>query len=252
MMPGDCEQIREQLSAHVDGALEAGVSAAVEAHLATCADCRAARDVLQALDANLTQTLRPLALRSAIVADRAVMQWQAELPMIVARPFAMRSLMRYLAAAAAGFLLAALVFGQRSRPDQPASAPVVPDGIAVSTKPVAARIVLATGPLQFKSEPAADWETVAPEKLATFTCPMDSCLRTDAASVCELSTPAGGQVRLNEKTEVCLPAMEELQLVSGQLWCQTPNETPLRMTTAADTRWTIAGRQTSVFSFKRT
>jgi hypothetical protein len=70
--------------------------------------------------------------------------------------------------------------------------------------------------------------------------------------LCELSTPDGGQVRLNEKTEVCWPADDEIALVGGQLWCQSPQDHPLRMTAAAsakpETSWTCATGSESLAS----
>jgi hypothetical protein len=77
-------------------------------------------------------------------------------------------------------------------------------------------------------------------------------LRTEAAAVCELSTADGCQVRLNEKTEVAWPAKDELQLIDGQIWCQTPIETSLRMTTAQETQWTCTSGSESLASVSGT
>ncbi|MDZ4688392.1 MAG: zf-HC2 domain-containing protein [Planctomycetaceae bacterium] len=251
----DCEQIREQLNALVDGQLDAALRAGVESHLSECADCRTARDTLESLDGVLVQALGAVRRQSTAVADRAVARWQAELP--VARPsrFEMRDAARSLAAAAVGFLLAALLFGQRPRPQQPVIGPTVtetPIAASEPTKPTVARVVLATGPLFFKPNAASDWETVPQSRIANFTCPSESGLRTEAATLCELVTPDGGHVRLNEKTEIALPSVDEIALVGGQLWCQSVKGSPLRMTAAqpaaTETTWTCATESESLAS----
>ncbi|HUQ72379.1 MAG TPA: zf-HC2 domain-containing protein [Planctomycetaceae bacterium] len=251
----DCEQIRVQLNALVDGQLDAALRATVESHLSECADCRTARDTLQSLDGVLSQALRPIGRQSTAVADRAVARWQAEQP--VARPmrFEMRDSARFLAAAAAGFLVAAMLFGQRPHPKPPVIGPSVAETSIVAsdqTKPAVARVVLATGPLLFKADAASDWETVPQSQIPNFACPSDSCLRTEAAALCELVTPDGGLVRLNEKTEIALPAADEIALVGGQLWCQSAKDSPLRMTAAkpaaAETTWTCATESESLAS----
>jgi len=46
-------------------------------------------------------------------------------------------------------------------------------------------------------------------------------LRTPPSSLCEVETASHDVLRLNEKTEVVLHKAEEIELVSGQLWCST-------------------------------
>lgn len=74
----------DQLSAYIDGELEAHEHARIEAHLPGCAECRATLDALRATVADLAELPEPVpteqeswALRSAIArARRPVRRWQ--------------------------------------------------------------------------------------------------------------------------------------------------------------------------------
>uniref|UniRef100_A0A7C2NW19 Zf-HC2 domain-containing protein n=1 Tax=Schlesneria paludicola TaxID=360056 RepID=A0A7C2NW19_9PLAN len=250
MMSNTCEQIRERLGALLDGELDAASQTAVEAHLSECSECRAARDALESLDRTLGETLGMTRRHSAAVAERAVERWQAGLATAPSRFIPIRSGLRYFAAAAAGFLLAAVLFGPRPRPQEIVTEPVPAGEAQVATGPeTVATIIQATGPLLFRPDKNAPWEPVPQDRIATFTCPTDGSLRTEAAALCELSTTDGGQIRLNEKTEIALPAVDRIDVVGGELWCQAPPDKPMQFTAAragasAVSTWTcLAGSE---------
>jgi hypothetical protein len=245
MMSHDCSHTREQFGALIDGELTADEQTLVEAHVRVCADCRAALETLESLHGQLTATLQPLRERASAVADRALARWETVPAASPPRPVTAGGLGRYLAAAAAGFLLAAILFNMPpvSRQTVTVPAPAVDSAVDGSaTESVAARVVLATGPLQFQAAPTEDWQTIPVEHLANFACPSDSRVRTESAALCELVTPRGDQLRLNEQTEIALSSQDAIELVGGQLWCRTSPDKSLRLTAVdghqAETAWT--------------
>jgi anti-sigma factor RsiW len=121
----DCPQL-EHISAWIDGELEAGEAARVEAHLASCGACRKARDQFLALgervgavDAPVDRVAQRRALRD-VLASRTVRRRLIAVPVPVAA-----SLVVALLAA----LVVVVALGIRERPAQrPAPATVgVPD-----------------------------------------------------------------------------------------------------------------------------
>lgn len=233
----NCRQVREHLSAFGDGALDAGLHETVVEHLMECADCRGVRDSLQSLDRALSSALEDRTDRVAAIAEQAVARWQAE-PVILERSTSSTGgVLGYLAAAAAGFLLAVVLFQSRPVDQQPIvqTRTVEADNQSAGAgEPVVARIVSATGPLLFKHTAAAAWEPLPADQLTTFGCPADSCLKTDTHALCELQTTDGARLRLNENSEIALPAADEIELRNGQVWCQAPKNKELRMKAGAD------------------
>jgi anti-sigma-K factor RskA len=71
----DCDDVRDLAASYVLGALDAGENAAVEAHLASCADAHAEiaelASVIPILDASVPQVEPPVALKSRIMAAAA-------------------------------------------------------------------------------------------------------------------------------------------------------------------------------------
>src|SRR5262245_7042908 len=102
----DCDQALALLSARLDGELDAADAAALDAHLRDCPGCRAAEQGLRQDDADLRRAFAPRREAAAAVAERVI----ARLP---ARPANGRRRLPWLPmllSAAAGFLLAAVVF----------------------------------------------------------------------------------------------------------------------------------------------
>src|SRR5262245_1655800 len=101
-----CDDARQQLDAWHDGSLDAETRDAVDAHLASCADCQAAVGDVARLDADLRRAFAPRRDAATAVADRVL----ANLAPVTPRTNWTRSAMLAVAAAAAGFLLAVAIF----------------------------------------------------------------------------------------------------------------------------------------------
>lgn len=249
----DCEQVRKQFSARIDGRLDASSHAEVETHLAACSTCRQEWEAVEALHVNLSQALAGWRGASLAIADRAITDWKAEVPKVATRRLSLRTIAPWCLAVAACWLL---LIGEVRHFQVPAlRVPPLPEVATVhtlgeqapdvrTTPSPAARLVVATGPVLFKPNPQAEWKTVPVAEMGGFTCPDASSVKTEAATSCELVSPAGVKVRLNEKTEVMWLTADELQLVEGQLWCRTPQQGGLILKTAEATNptsaWTCA------------
>jgi hypothetical protein len=137
----NCEQTSERLNAWADGELDAPSAAALDAHLTACADCRHQAQSLRGQQADLRRAFAPrrqaaegMALRvAALIAHEPP---PARIPPpaderprpIPAGAWSMRAGWRpMLAAAAAGFLLAVLIFRPWDRPMPVAQQPTPGD-----------------------------------------------------------------------------------------------------------------------------
>lgn len=223
----DCRECEELLDASLAGELDHPAQLGLDAHLAECASCRAASQTLQSLDAALVRAFRPLSGRSGAVADRTV----AELfpPPRQSSGNRVWRAASLLAAAAAGFA-AALVVWQPWRAPPPGIAPAgqvaaVPDEPVA--RPAVAKVVLATGPVQVRATPAAEWTEISP--LQSFACPQDASIQTPRGVLCELETTDGCVVRMNEETRLGISRPDELRLSQGQIWCSAPESKSLRV-----------------------
>ena len=222
-----CEQIRERLGEVFDGGGDESVRIAVEAHLAECAECRAEKESLVLLDANLTKALRSRQRAADSVADRVIQHLRA------GRPSPQRGstaslrvvvlLSSYLAAAAAGFLLAVglLRSEQGEIDDLQAAGRATPgfDAGPTLAAPVA-RVVYAIGPSSYRPPEQEEWVPIVAGQIPAISCPAESVVRTERGSLCELETATGSRIRLNESSEVALRSGEDLELVQGQIWCR--------------------------------
>lgn len=224
-----CDEIQSLLSADLDGQLDDESRPMLDAHLATCADCRSARESLAALDAALVRGLRPMRSRADEVAERTIARMRAQAE--PARQSPSRRWIGYLLAVAGGYLLAVLL----ARPLPPSGVPI-PDTIARQPErevpesglqpPMVATIVAITGPVQVRRPQETDWVSV---EIPSFSCPTDTSIRTPESSLCELETDRGCRIRMNAETEVDLKANNELHLAQGQLWCQAPNSSQMKI-----------------------
>lgn len=235
----DCEHIREQLGALVDGELDAAARPSVEAHLAECTTCRAEFEALNAIDAALVRAVRDDRHSAQSLAERVIQQ--RTLTPLVARPreSKLRRWVGYGVAAAIGFAAAAVLFQPRENADPDRVARNGPaSSIASAVKaPVdnllVAQLVHTAGTLLFRAQNTDEWQPVPSDKLANFRCPSNSAVRTESGALCELQTSTGSRIRLNEKTEISLSAADEIELVTGQLWCRAPETAALRVVTTS-------------------
>ncbi|MDB5293055.1 MAG: hypothetical protein JWL69_4296 [Phycisphaerales bacterium] len=211
----DCEQALNLLSARLDGEIAADESAALDAHLVGCADCRAAGEAMAAQHGRLVRAFAPRRRAAVGVADRVV----AKLA-----PPARGRWMPAIFSAAAGFLLAVMLFQPwRHTPPtivikhdliDPANSATRPsDSRPVETPPIG-RLALATGAVQICRSGTQDWKPMETGGVL----PAGACLRTGPKVRCEIQLADGSEVRLNERTELRFPAARTLELAEGQVW----------------------------------
>jgi ferric-dicitrate binding protein FerR (iron transport regulator) len=200
----DCQQTLDKIGRLVDGELPASDRASLEAHLAECDGCRAACAELRVGDAMLVRAFMPRRQAASALADRVVAQLRGE----GARRRRVRSWATPLVAAAAGFLLAVLLF-------QP---PMVPRPDAAQPKLPLARLALATGPTEMCTPPAGVW-LICPDSGAIQA---GAAVRTSEGARCEIEASDGTQIRLDAGTLIELPTPRCVKLTQGELYSSIP------------------------------
>ena len=232
----NCETVRDQLNAWCDRQLEPAEAAALDAHFLECAECRAAGEALRSQDAALRRAFQPQREAAERIAARIAgdVVGQLELnplasvaaPMPVQESFSATRLLSLLFATAAGFLLAIVIFQPwKNEPliGQPTSLP--DDG--QSQEPPVAQLVAATGNVDVRQPGAGDWQ--ATPSAAVFTCPSGSEVRTGASVQCELKTPGGGVIRLNDDTQIKFASHDTIEIERGQIWCSSPESMAIKV-----------------------
>jgi ferric-dicitrate binding protein FerR (iron transport regulator) len=223
----DCQQAQQEIGRLIDGELPPAELAAVEAHLADCADCGALCDGLRVDDARLLRAFAPRRQASAAVADHVIERLRGErLPIEQAsseRPSSerrnrlrRRSWATPLVAAAAGFLLTVIVLRTPWR--QPADPPTLPF----------ARLAVATGPTEVRTPREVPWLVCPPSgEIAA-----GASVRTAAGARCELQASDGSQIRLAQDTEVQLSQPRVVKLARGELYsCVSADGGPFQVET---------------------
>jgi ferric-dicitrate binding protein FerR (iron transport regulator) len=246
----DCETIQEQLSGLLDGDLDRPTVLQVEAHLADCEQCRSQHEALLAVDSSLTRVFAT----DAGLADRVAERVLANLPATSTASASRRPslpwqrALSYLIAMAAGFLLAVFLFPPGQRPVLPAGPRITGDPSAspdVEASPLVnpaatpaaiavAHLVHTTGPISYRAPSGSEWEQIEVADFPVFGCPSDSSVRTAPGALCELETPGGSRIRLNESSEVAFVSEHELELKQGQIWCRASEDADLRVVAGDD------------------
>ncbi len=235
----DCHDVRSQLPAWLDDELNVDARDPLQAHLETCPSCRADAESLQSLDADLARAFRPQREAAARIADRVAEALQREPPhtqSAVANAARSRTVLSqwtfFFMAAAAGFLLALLIFPpsprQIAQPDNNAR------HVSPSAEPSLARLVVSTGDIEVRPPGETDWAVVSGSD--RFRCPSDTEVRTGVGVCCELETVDLCTIRLNEGTELTVRSRSEIELRAGQIWCSSPSEMSLHVISTALTK----------------
>jgi hypothetical protein len=242
----ECEHASEQIGAWIDRQLSAAEAAPLQAHLATCPECRSAAEALRRQDAQLRRGFQPSREAAERVAAAVIGRLNdderdresspAEAEVTVAKPaVAVGSSPRrdYAAlafAAAAGFLLAILLFPPWDR----SAVPVTPNNatspiatVPPSAESAVARLVVATGDVQVRTAGAAEFDTHT--YLEFLACPSDSVVRTGPNIRCEWKTADGCVVRLNGDTQVRFASEGVVEVLSGQIACSSPENASLKV-----------------------
>lgn len=194
----DCTHVESLLSALLDGELDE--RAPVDAHLAECARCRTTLDELRADDSALESLFDDARRRAEGLEERVVASVRRERGGRVI-PFWLP-----VASAAAGFLLAILLFRPWERP--------APQVVYVETPDAApiARVTVVSGDVELFDDGAWRPVTQSADILP------DMIVRSKKGKA-ELACADGNVVRLDEETEVQFKADRRLRLERGQLWC---------------------------------
>src|SRR5690348_8371453 len=212
----NCSEANQLVSARLDGEISRDEETALEEHLVGCSECRAAADALATQDA---------ALRRAFASRRqsAIGAGDAVLERFVVPAKARRNWWPIALAAAAGFLLALMIFPpwrhkqplvaatQGTHPNpQPAITQSVP-----APRPVA-QLALATGRVDILPKGSKEWRAMETGGAV----PPEAHIRTGPGVRCEFALADGSEVRLNEGTEIQFASTRKLELTEGQVWSQ--------------------------------
>ena len=199
-----CDQIRDQMSAALDGELDADLLQALSEHLEGCDDCDREWKLLVEVDQQLR---RELVSPAACEIDRPIG------PVVVASARTWTAAISVFGMAAAILICAAISW------TKPAEAPHLratnPDA-----RQFAATLVHATGPVEVYDSDAGAWLAWAPEENPLLEYGVR--LRTQSAVRCEFQTIKNGTVRLDEDAELVWKHADEVMLLKGRMWCVAP------------------------------
>lgn len=216
----DCEQALPLLVEQMDHEIQSGDQARLRDHLQSCSACRESSAVLRLQDADLRRSFAPCRRAADSLASRVISQ----LPRSDARKNRLWPWLPILTAAAAGFLLAILIFRpwgnpQVTNPELVRQDPVQPPKEESPLKPIGEFIFLAvtTGAVEIAEQGQEIWAAVQPGSSIAI----GKRIRTPEKTRCELRLSDGSEVRLNSATEVHLKDARHFQVARGQILART-------------------------------
>ncbi len=238
----NCEQAQLHLNARLDGELAADDRAALELHLAGCAECQLLAGEMLIDEAVLREAFAGRGQVAAGVAERAIRElfspaqadgvghppadWvvdstalrDAGVGGVSRNRLRLGRWLTPILAAAAGFALAVMVFRPWSGKGSVAVDPQAATGptmIQVAARPVpAGQLSLATGQVDVCKPGSSQW----------FICPTGGAIdagmqvRTGPSIRCEMKMADGSEVRLNGKTQVTVHAPRSVEIAAGQVF----------------------------------
>ena len=215
----DCHDAHNLIAARIDGEIAPADLAAVEAHLAACESCRRESHIMASQHEALVRAFAVRRRRASDIAAAAIVAMQ--------RPASFQRLWGpMLASAAAGFLLALLIF----RPWQlTRGSATVASG---APQAVVGRLSLATGVIEVRAAGAAGWESIPTGGAVS----VGARVRTGTGIRCELAMTDGSEVRLDGGTELLLTAARQFELAAGRMWSTVkPAQAPFQVAVARAT-----------------
>jgi ferric-dicitrate binding protein FerR (iron transport regulator) len=240
----NCEQALNLISAQLDGELTPDDQAVLEAHLQECAPCRATAEALQAQDADLRRAFAPRRQAATAVAERVIVQLRlrpADAPApapAAAAPGKRRFRLPWLPmllSAAAGFLIAVLIF----RPWERRPIPEVPETGPVAKAKDKVRLAVTTGAVEVLPPGKKTWEAVNGGAVVEVGCKV----RTPDQVRCEFRCPDDSEVRLNGNTELTFHTGRQLALDRGQILAKVTPGTAFQVQVMDDASVTALGTQ---------
>jgi membrane protein implicated in regulation of membrane protease activity len=204
----NCEQALALVIAEQDGELQGEECAPLHSHLAACAECRTAADAFRLQDADLRRAFGPRRKAAAAVAERVI----AQLPTAGKTARSRMPWLPMLVAAAAGFLLAAILF----RPWLKSPEKTADDDTqsADQQKKETVLLAVASGVVEMLVPGSSDsWQALKTGGQIE----VGSQVRTRPGVRCEFRTADGSEIRLNSGTQLVFVASRLLQLTQGQI-----------------------------------
>jgi hypothetical protein len=242
----DCEQARTQISARLDREIGPDEQTALEAHLAQCAECRELAADLALQDADLRRAFATRRQAAEAVAERVIGQLRP-----ATRPSVFRaSWLAMLVSAAAGFLLAAVIFRPwQGVPPTTNGKPIGHGSVAHASQKSVAQLAYASGPIEMLRSGEREWTRMQTGEAVDE----GTRVRTGPAGRCEFRTLDGSLVRCNDGTELLFQTNRAFELAGGQIWSQVEeSEVPFQVrvvreaatVTALGTQFDIASGST--------
>jgi ferric-dicitrate binding protein FerR (iron transport regulator) len=225
-----CDQISSLLSAWHDSELPEQERESVRTHLAACPACAKVAEDIRQLDHQLRVMVRAHAPRVKHVAQDVVRQF----PRKSRQQIPWRSVFLAVSAAAAGFLLAWLVF---SHPESRQLAASPSPSVQGNADLTSLQLTLATGAVEVQQQGA--WQAMPTGGWVGCGAP----IRTPADVRCEFRTPDGSEIRLNGQTELVFQTPRKVNLKQGQVWSTVSPAAEQFQITAALTTVTALGTQ---------
>ncbi|MDX1925160.1 MAG: zf-HC2 domain-containing protein [Pirellulaceae bacterium] len=213
----DCEGVRSQLSALIDGELSSTESRVVENHLQACTACRQELELLTDIDNRLTRALDVSSLERKCAEILQAAKTMPPMERVNSGWHAWRLVSVGLLVVAATVLLALFpVFWEKDSTHPPAP-----------SLNLVAQLTRATGPVQFLQPGETNWTEVAPNARKSLAA--GSRLKTANGVLCEIATTSQGVLRMNESAEVVFVDADRVELIAGKLWCLTPNSSNIEV-----------------------
>src|SRR5262245_87608 len=234
-----CDDVRDRLSALIDGELGAPEQETVLAHVRACAACAREETALRALDRDLAAAMAPEAARSGALARAVAERLEPHAPAAGPRRFSTPAL---LVAAAAGFLVAVLVTrAWRGEPD---------DGSAAKSAPVAT-LDLAVGALEVQPAGASAWAPLSTGAGVGAGTEIRCAAKTKAS----FQLADGSELRLNRGSRLRFLDDRHLALEEGELFVRVtpakPGGREFRVDAPGESRVIALGTQLDVLALER-
>lgn len=206
----------ERLNAYLDGELAVEDRGEVDAHLAACAACAAALRAVRDIDGSLANAFAPLRERREAVTAKALDAVHLEM-----NPPNVIGFLKPLLGAAAGFLVAAILFRPWERPQPKSEPPIV-----MLAGETIAKLEIATGEVEVKK--GASWTALA----TGAEIPRGACVRTSSKSKASFIGNDGSEIRLNGNTELTFAEERRVALNGGQIFTSVqPADTTFEVAT---------------------
>jgi hypothetical protein len=220
----DCEQALPLLVEQMDHEIQPDDQVRLNGHLQSCSACHATSVAMRLQDADLRRSFIPYRRAADDLAARVISQ----LPHADSRKSRTRVWFPILLAAAAGFLLAILVFRpwgkpQSANPDLAIKDRALPPREVSPLDMVGETILLAvtTGAVEIAEQGQEIWATIQPGSAIGI----GKRIRTPEQSRCELRLTDGSEVRLNAGTELHFVDSRRFHVARGQILARTPTNT---------------------------